>query len=376
MFDKLLFYKSNNANGGYIETYGYPLVVTDIKSDGTLKDYRIYGNIKQENDPSPTSPVKVQSVGENIDMWNTTYHSVGYIQSDGSIVSASGYEYTDYISIKPNAYYTAYMDIAKQYTGNCIWFAYYDKDRNFLTRDGMYIPLGAYALDSLSPSDAVYMRVSMGVDSEKITKQMLVEGQYTASAFTTLSGYKIKIKATNGTSEKIAEITLDKPLYKVGNYIDYIDFGQQKVVRNINVKELSGQETDWDMDFYNDYFYANDNLFADMKNDYKNILVASTHYITRDYSYATNTTANYICFPYYNQYYPTIGFRNLSITDTDSWKTHLANQKSAGSPVTVYYPLEHTISESINLDSLPTFEGTTTYTVVSGLEPSNMYAKR
>lgn len=50
-------------------------------------------------------------------------------------------------------------------------------------------------------------------------------------------GYKIPIISSNGTEEITTNIYLDEPLRKVGEFVEYIDFGNQKVVRNGDTEE-------------------------------------------------------------------------------------------------------------------------------------------
>ena len=45
--------------------------------------------------------------------------------------------------------------------------------------------------------------------------------------------YVIPIKISNGTEEKIYNIYLDEPLRKIGNSVDYIDFKEKRVYKNV-----------------------------------------------------------------------------------------------------------------------------------------------
>lgn len=384
MFNKKIFFNENNELFSkqifstaqdlinYIESYGYPLVMNGVKTAKSLIDYKIYGNSQQNNTPTPDNPIEVQAVGIAVDLWADSSRVNGYLSQTGTVVSVSDSATTNYIKVTPSTYYTAYMEMSDNYEGNSIRFCFYDSNKSMVDSiQMMYIPT-TYAFDVQVPSDAVYMRVSMGTDSTKVTKQMLVEGKYTAGEIINLpTGYKIPVTATNSIQTVTTDIYLNKPLYKINNFVDVLDFQSKRVERNVGVKSLTGAETDWDMDFYNDFFYTNDNTFMDMEGEHGEISVLSTHFNSQDNAVATDTSVDYCCFPYSNQYYASIGFRYKAITDVDSWKQYLA---SLDAPVQVYYPLIEPVYETVDLSALPVFEGTTTY-AIEGLEPSDMYGK-
>ena len=59
----------------------------------------------------------------------------------------------------------------------------------------------------------------------------------TASAY--YGKYRIRLNATNGTDIKITDIYLAEPLRKVGSAVDYIDFANGRVVRNVKKYKFS-----------------------------------------------------------------------------------------------------------------------------------------
>lgn len=80
-----------------------------------------------------------------------------------------------------------------------------------------------------------------------ISEIMFVKGDYTIDTMPTYHPYgvkyKIPIKVSNGSDIVRTQITIDEPLRKVGNYVDYIDFENKKLVRNIEVIDSTGTLT-------------------------------------------------------------------------------------------------------------------------------------
>ena len=363
----MIFTKVLMTIGEIFEKYGYPLVFRKVATSGTLLNYKIFGNCKQEGTPAPTNPVEIQTVGQKTaNLWSGLNCENGYLANDGSIIKTSSNITSDYIEVEENTSYTAYMELSAEVQGNSIWFCFYDKDKNLLdNRDGMYMP-ATYAFDVLTPANTKYIRVSMGEDT-KVLKRMVCKGIYTKDTIVYEPyGYKIPVRV----NDAITTIYLDKPLYKAGNATDYLDFANNQVVRNVGIKTLNGSEADWDLDFYQDYFYTNDETFKDMSLDYATNSVICSNFECKSYETKADSTQDNYCFCAVNQYYATIGFMYKIIKTLDDWKSFLNTN-----PITVCYPLAAPVSEVVELPELAINEGLTVYTV-DGLAPSNMYGKR
>ena len=186
-----------------------------------------------------------------------------------------------------------------------------------------------------------------------------------------LVGYSLQIGSITYEDVKVnisesSNIYLDKPLNKIDNYADYIDFEEQKVVRTVGVKALDGTEQWKASSVYVGSAYVSQLLSdAIAKKD-----GFCTHFIN----------ARYISLYAKNKFLiEETGATNLWLSDTkdvavENIKTFLTEQKASDAPVTIYYPLKIPTSESVTLPSLPVYEGTTIYTV-DGLAPSDMYGK-
>lgn len=130
------------------------------------------------------------------------------------------------------------MDFVKISSANIrVYTRYYDKDGNrILTQSSGNIGTSSLnktiTLPTLTASDDI-------VSVEFYTQSAWVEGE----------GYTIdEIMITTSTNSDfepyiepvVTNIYLDEPLRKVGDYVDYIDFVNQKVVRNVEVVDNTG----------------------------------------------------------------------------------------------------------------------------------------
>lgn len=161
----------------------------------------------------------------------------------------------------------------------------------------------------------------------------------------------------------ITNIFIDEPLRKVGNYVDYIDFENSKVVRNIKHIELTGDE-DWKQ--YKDgggkmtVIYPIGKIINDGEaiNCYSNRLKG----ISRNRLYNYEVTGISASLSNIRVYYP-------PLTDTvESFVEFLKNNN-----MYVGYIMSTPKEEAIVLPHLPTFIGLTTiYDIDASLQPSNM----
>ena len=183
--------------------------------------------------------------------------------------------------------------------------------------------------------------------------------------------YDIPITVT-GTRSETTHIYLDEPLRKVGDYADYIDFKNQKVVRN--VKELELNESIG-------FGVYKSGSFEGFMTYRKEMLSGN-----RDYGYCTHInnipfdTKSRIWFGVDNNVifmsFPDI--YNQGETDDErkaAFYTFLLAQTEAGTPVKVIYILKTPTEETISLPALKTFKGTNVMSVDTSVQPSNIKAK-
>ena len=127
----------------------------------------------------------------------------------------------------------------------------------------------------------------------------------------------------------------DMILRKVGDYADSYDATTGKITRRIGMKVLDGTETFW----------------AIPASDQRSIPKSAI-------GYPAGGANALICSHYpvgystiQNTYYVGSAYINFIVGETyttmDAWKNYLAQQYAAGTPVTVYYPLETETTEDI-----------------------------
>lgn len=155
-------------------------------------------------------------------------------------------------------------------------------------------------------------------------------------------------------------VYVDEPLYKVGDYADYIDFDNNQVVRNIVNYTFTGNES-WQTGASYKYSYKANNYIG--TNVHTGLGYMTNQKISATQSEATSGT---------NTIYPTYSKdENLTrlYTDLNADTTKLANGIA-------YFARITPTTETADFSTLPVFEGTTIYTVDEGLEPSDMYGKK
>lgn len=159
-------------------------------------------------------------------------------------------------------------------------------------------------------------------------------------------------------------IYLDEPLRKVGDYADYIDFKNQKVIRNIKEVTFDGTENWGYRDTYNIIYLSINNLAS-------SVYCYSTHFLSE----ALKDTVS----PYFR---PVTGVlrlyqrsNNIVYSSADEFKTFLANQNTAGNPLVVDYILSTPIEENISLLPLQTFKDTNIISTDTFVQSSNINVK-
>lgn len=169
--------------------------------------------------------------------------------------------------------------------------------------------------------------------------------------------YKIPVKV----NDNITNIYLDEPLRKVGDYADYIDFENKKVVRNIYEIRLLSSKT-YLLGGYTDVFYTN--LGSRTINSYRAGMI--THGIVSPTKYTSELTKNeaMISPSSKNIYYKNNNF--TLETYKEYLNTHIIN---------CCYVFATPTEETIDLPTIPTNKGTNIIEVDTNILPSNMEVK-
>ena len=129
----------------------------------------------------------------------------------------------------------------------------------------------------------------------------------------------------------------DMILRKVGDYADSYDENTNKITRRVGVKVLNGTEG-W---LY--YSVAQGSLFRilinSMSNEKEILGVLCNSYKVVGSGSRTNNTLSGGAMNY--------DFINNDYNSLDAWKTYLAAQYAAGTPVVIYYPLATPVTEDM-----------------------------
>lgn len=156
-------------------------------------------------------------------------------------------------------------------------------------------------------------------------------------------------------------VYLDKPLYKIGDYAEFIRYSGKSVERPIKELILTGDE-DWFeyslADTYRLSLSGNTGITGyGLSTHFK--CVATTSELVHG-SFVSGTNSSYF------------KYENSSLSD---FKAYLKEQYAAGTPVKVYYVLAAPITEIVELPEIPTLDGTTVIDVDTEVKPSNMWVE-
>jgi hypothetical protein len=168
--------------------------------------------------------------------------------------------------------------------------------------------------------------------------------------------------------EKKVNIYLDKPLFKLGDYADTIDFKQGKVIRRIGKYTYDGSE-EWiknatTVDKYG--AFRCEGVFEPLIG-----ASAEASYMTH-FTYTTKgATADFIPgefrFAYANG---GIGSSRVYMAAIETTVEDFVDWVSKAKP-SIYYPIEDTLEE-IDLPVIPTFNGTTIVQIDTAIQPDHI----
>ena len=326
-----------------------------------LKNYRIYGNSVQNGTPTPDNPIMPESTGERTGNLFDKSQAVLGKEIDGLTYRDNlSYLITGFIPVEGGKTY--YKSISE---GSVLLYRNADYEETVDRK--LYVSGPGYFT---IPSGYNYIVLNSVITN--IDKIMINAGSSPLPYEP--YGYKIPVTVSNGTNSVTTPVYIgSEPLYKIGDYADYVDFKRGVVVRKIEKSVLTGAEN----------FFKNDNSSATLywlKQGVPNLaskIVCCTHLpslTAYDYTPA--------CFAHIN---PTCLYLNfgVSIMDTqpsgntaDGLKEYLAVQYSSGTPVTVWYVLDTPEEEPLeNLLPIQTIKGSDVLTADTTVRPSEIYIK-
>lgn len=359
-------------DGTYLNTVtGYPIILANSISSN-LVDYKIYGNSIQEGTPTPETPIEVKNVGDLVtDEIDSNYgkYRIPVKVSGKNLVSElkGGYtSTTNFPKIDAGGSKIFQTIVLKNLKAGTYTFSF-EKPINVVR-----------SVSTSSHSSNISIRPNVTSNTKVVTITLTQdEEEYhlsfrdSTSASTEWDGWVQCEKGGAATAyeqykEQKYNIYLDEPLRKIGDYADYIDFENKKVVRNISKTTIDQNSSFGKFSAVTDYaafyFAQSDIGYIEVKSPtfkYHKCYNANTNTSwSDDYQIGGSiaTTYNRICFTLPN-----------TITSTTEAKTWLAEN-----PIEVLYCTNKISEETIELPDIQLYKGINTITVDTDVQPSNM----
>ena len=377
-----------------------------------LDNYKIYGNSIQNGTPSPVTPIEIQSVGEKTNNlfdcflvtagdyklnemldngYGTTINTTVY---NGEIkVTQTQYPDSDYLGSYFNGFFSVGvngLEAGKTYT---VFFdfeilnnplnaetieIFTDRKHyvaeNYGNRAKITFVSGAAEFGGEIKDEYIEFR-NCGM-SLIIKNIILLEGDVDEFPEYEPCGYRIPVKVSNNTDEIVTNIYLDEPLRKIGDYADYIDFENKKVVRKIATKVFDGTEEIVDIangDYRYTYFVLGKRgLVIDD-------ICLSTHFAHQaNFSYTRPGNNMFRIFNSTSVDETRIVFRfyldGAIINDVTTVRNLLKSYYDQGNPVIIYYAHANGLEtvETVDLPNISTVKDNATLTVIDTITPSKV----
>ena len=321
----------------------------------------IYGESIQNGTPTPTSPVEIKSVGEkstNLIPFNYTSQTIKgvtiTVNSDGSLTyngTATGSIQYELFSgkmplVEGKKYYFSdcYVQLNGQ-SGNIM-------TNGYTAKSGDYISL-------------ILIWNESGVVFDNVVKKPMISNNQITSSNYEHPGYKIPITVSNGTETKTTNIYLKEPLRKIGEYADYLDLTNKKVVRNVKEKVLSSSDR---LSIAGRGIAFTENVDIIKPSSTSTLpLVLCSHYNKSEWSYTmpTSGTKEGVSI---NSTVRLIGFYDsVNTTSLEKFKAFLDSNE-----VKLNYLLTTPTEESVDIPEIPSLTGNVTYSIGTSIKPSSI----
>ena len=337
----------------------------DLYADGTNATVGLVGNMAQTGTPSPTTPIQPSECGERtgnlFDKDNTTIYNA-YIGTDGTW-RLSDDSRSIKIPVLGNTQYTLSINS----DNNAVFRIYESNNSSAVPVSGSSVVLSLivrdttikeYTFTTSADTQMIVFQGSSSVVTEWFSSLMLNTGT-TALPYEPY-GYKIPILSANTTT----------PVY----------LGEVQSTRQIKKLVLTGEEqflphqtiASWFQLFLSDIVIDN--------------LELCTHYKPSPYNPADIQNGEILVRKQTSADNGRIIIKDTAYTTTADFKTYLAQQYAAGTPVTVWYVLATPqtaivnepirkigeYADSVSGISIPTAVGSNTIDVDTTLKPSEM----
>lgn len=212
-----------------------PLTLTNCKGVDLI-NYKIYGNSVQDGTPTPDNPVEIESVGDKtnnlfdlsilLDGIAIRYYTIDNNKVTATRANGMGWGSMTPFNLKPNTEYNLYLSnvatVDARTPNKVMLLNKTGTSMSFTTDDTGLACFKFFSTDNKYPYEIGYIH--------------LVEKGTSVTGYEPYGKYKIPFKV----NDTVTNIYLDEPLRKKGEYADYIDFENQKIVRNIEETDSTG----------------------------------------------------------------------------------------------------------------------------------------
>lgn len=341
-------------------------------------DYKLYGKTVQPSTPDPDNPVEVEGVGERTEnLFDFKTATLGkYIRTDGTETNSTGPSHSQLnhsvrIPIIPNTAYTLYAELSS--SSNTGSFCWYNTDNEIVERPTFNVShsMTKCIQTFVSPATASSLVINYITSDQKSV--MLTPGSTPPSSYIPY-GYQLPISSGGVTTPMYIG---EEPLHKIGDYADYVDYRNQKIVRRVKKLVLTGEES-WGRvsSGATAYFRINLGSFG--------YGIADAGRCTHFRQYSINSTNTEISFDFYSTTFLERGFMlairpdSVNATSISAFTSFLTSQYAAGTPVTVWYVLAEPEDEDLPapIPTLPLVKGYSEIAYVGeGVEPSEAQIK-
>lgn len=337
----------------------------DLYADGNSATVGLQGNMTQTGTPTPENPITPQETGdrtENLFDYKTVYSS--YIDNNGNIATTAN-------NLTQWNYFTA-DEIGKTFTISL----YVDSisasyirvqgqiNESYITGNAINAGSTGFTEITVTPtSTSDRWRITYGTGTPNVVlNQVMVAVSSTRKEY---EPYGIKIPILSGGTTT--------PVYP----------GEVESTRNVYKMIFTGEETFTDVASGSKKYFRT--YIRDIPCKPQTYEVICTHY---SYAYITSDTTNIGVMSSVPTGGAAIYFRpeNVSSTSIDDFKTFLANQYAAGTPVTVWYVLAEPTTgivneplrkigdyaDTVSSISIPTITGKDSFDIQTTLKPSEV----
>ncbi len=161
-------------------------------------------------------------------------------------------------------------------------------------------------------------------------------------------------------------IYLNEPLRKIGDYVDYVDFENGKVVRKVKELELTGKK-----EIYSNSYFTSANGYSIPPNQVSDYLRTSTYGFS-NYFIKQNSSAKLTSGIVFGNNINIVVPFDMNLSTAEDFQEWLRQKYDEGTPVRIYYILATPTEETIELPNIPTIKSTTILEVDTTIKPSNM----